>query len=52
MFFGPIADHCEHKRAWLTGVVLFTVGSVCYAVAATLNLLLIGRAVQGLLARF
>jgi EmrB/QacA subfamily drug resistance transporter len=44
---GPIADRYGHKRAWLTGVVLFTVGSGLCAVAASLDLLLMGRAVQG-----
>lgn len=44
---GPLADRYGHKRAWLTGVVLFTVGSALCAVATSLDLLLIGRAVQG-----
>ena len=45
---GPLADRYGHKRAWLAGVVLFTVGSALCALASSLDLLLAGRAVQGL----
>lgn len=44
---GPIADRYGHKRAWLAGVGLFTVGSAVCAMASNLDLLLLGRAVQG-----
>lgn len=44
---GPLGDRFGHKRVWLVGVVLFTVGSALCAMADTLSVLLIGRAVQG-----
>ncbi|WP_201491368.1 MFS transporter [Pseudomonas paracarnis] len=44
---GPIADRYGHKRAWLAGVGVFTVGSAVCAMASNLDLLLFGRAVQG-----
>ncbi|WP_420992741.1 MFS transporter [Cupriavidus sp. 30B13] len=44
---GPLGDLYGHKRAWMAGVVLFTAGSAMCAMAATLPLLLAGRAVQG-----
>ncbi|MGX9698338.1 MFS transporter [Janthinobacterium lividum] len=44
---GPLGDRHGHKRIWLLGVALFTVGSLLCALAASLPLLLTGRAVQG-----
>lgn len=44
---GPAADRHGHKRAWLAGVVLFTVGSAICGLASTLAVLLAGRAIQG-----
>lgn len=44
---GPLGDRHGHKRIWLLGVALFTVGSLLCALAASLPLLLAGRAVQG-----
>ncbi|QVM94678.1 MFS transporter [Pseudomonas sp. SORT22] len=45
---GPVADRYGHKRAWLTGVALFTAGSALCALAEALPMLLFGRAVQGI----
>lgn len=44
---GPIGDRYGRKRAWLAGVVVFTVGSAMCAMASGLPMLLAGRAVQG-----
>lgn len=44
---GPLADRYGRKRSWLAGVLLFTAGSAICGWAATLPMLLIGRAVQG-----
>lgn len=44
---GPLGDRHGQKRIWLLGVALFTVGSLLCALAASLPLLLAGRAVQG-----
>lgn len=44
---GPLGDRHGHKRIWLWGVALFTAGSLLCALAASLPLLLAGRAVQG-----
>ncbi|MDR3002904.1 MAG: MFS transporter [Acidovorax sp.] len=45
---GPVADRYGHKRAWICGVVLFTIGSALCAAASSINPLLAGRALQGL----
>ncbi|MGZ0700893.1 MFS transporter [Pseudomonas piscis] len=45
---GPLGDRFGHKRCWLAGVLLFTLGSALCAMAQELWLLLAGRAVQGL----
>lgn len=44
---GPLGDRYGHKRCWLSGVMLFIVGSACCALASDLPLLLLGRAIQG-----
>ncbi|WMD23635.1 DHA2 family efflux MFS transporter permease subunit [Achromobacter seleniivolatilans] len=44
---GPLCDRYGHKRAWLAGVLLFTAGSALCAIATSLELLLAGRAIQG-----
>ena len=44
---GPLGDRYGRKRAWLAGVVVFTIGSAMCAMAGTLSTLLAGRAVQG-----
>lgn len=44
---GALADRYGHKRAWMAGVVLFTLGSALCAWSTSLELLLLGRAVQG-----
>ncbi|WP_398500782.1 MFS transporter [Variovorax sp.] len=45
---GPLGDRYGRKRAWLAGVVVFTIGSAMCAMAGTLSTLLAGRAVQGI----
>ncbi|MFV0455784.1 MAG: MFS transporter [Pseudomonas sp.] len=49
---GPLADRHGHKRGWLGGVILFTVGSALCGFAPSLSVLLAGRAVQGVAAAF
>jgi DHA2 family methylenomycin A resistance protein-like MFS transporter len=44
---GPVGDRYGRKRAWLAGVVVFTLGSAMCAMAGNLSTLLAGRAVQG-----
>ena len=44
---GPVGDRYGRKRAWLAGVVVFTLGSAMCAMAGSLSTLLAGRAVQG-----
>ncbi len=44
---GPLGDRYGRKRAWLAGVVVFTLGSAMCAMAGSLATLLAGRAVQG-----
>lgn len=45
---GPVAD----KMAWLSGVLLFTLGAAICGFALSLSVLLIGRVVQGIAAAF
>jgi len=45
---GPIGDRYGRKRAWLSGVVLFTLGSAIAAAAPSLAVLIAGCALQGL----
>lgn len=45
---GPLGDRYGHKRCWLIGVGLFSIGSALCAWAGDLPQLLAGRAVQGL----
>ncbi|SEA93815.1 MFS transporter [Marinobacterium iners] len=49
---GPVADRHGHKRVWLGGGILFTVGSALCGFAPSLSVLLVGRAVQGVAAAF
>ena len=44
---GPVADRYGQKRAWLSGVILFTLGSAVCGWAPSLPVLLVGRAIQG-----
>ncbi|MDQ0609580.1 DHA2 family methylenomycin A resistance protein-like MFS transporter [Variovorax sp. W1I1] len=44
---GPVGDRYGRKRAWLAGVIVFTLGSAMCAMAGDLFMLLAGRAVQG-----
>lgn len=45
---GPVGDRYGHKRTWMAGVILFTAGSALCAMAGSLDMLLAGRAVQGI----
>lgn len=45
---GPLGDRFGHKRIWLYGVALFTVGSIVCASASSLDVLLTGRIIQGI----
>ena len=45
---GPLGDRYGLKRTWLAGVILFTAGSALCALAQSLDVLLAGRAVQGI----
>ncbi|MHC5307785.1 MFS transporter [Bartonella sp. LJL80] len=45
---GPIADRQGHRRAWLIGAVIFTIGSALCGLASSFSMLLIGRAIQGI----
>ena len=47
---GPMGDRYGHKRAWMMGIALFTIGSAVCAVATSLALFLTGRALQGVAA--
>jgi DHA2 family methylenomycin A resistance protein-like MFS transporter len=47
---GPMGDRYGHKRTWMAGVALFTIGSAVCTVATSLVLFLIGRAIQGVAA--
>lgn len=49
---GPLADRYGHKRAWVSGVVLFTCGSLLCGIAPDLAVLLTGRAIQGYRQRY
>lgn len=49
---GPMADRHGHRRVWLCGVALFTLGSAVCGAASSLSLLLIGRVMQGIAAAF
>ena len=44
---GPIGDRYGRKRAWLFGIVLFTLGSATSATAPSLAILIAGCALQG-----
>ena len=47
---GPLGDRYGHKRTWMTGVALFTMGSALCAGSTSLTLFLIGRSIQGVAA--
>lgn len=44
---GPLGDRYGRKRAWLIGIVLFTLGAAICAMASSLVVLIAGSALQG-----
>jgi MFS transporter, DHA2 family, methylenomycin A resistance protein len=44
---GPLGDRYGRKRAWLSGVALFVIGSATSAMASSLTTLIAGCALQG-----
>lgn len=48
LFHGPLSDACGRRPVVLTGVLVYTVGSVGCALATSIELLLLFRVVQGL----
>lgn len=42
-----LSDRYGHKKMWLLGVLLFTIGSFICAVAGSMSVLILGRVVQG-----
>lgn len=48
LFFGPISDCYGRKPFYVMGIVTYTLGSLCCALAPTVYVLLIARIIQGL----
>jgi len=46
LFYGPVSDRVGRRRALLTGIVIFLVGSLVCAFATSITWLIIGRIVQ------
>ncbi|MBC2667006.1 MFS transporter [Novosphingobium flavum] len=44
---GPLSDRFGHARTWLAGVAVFVGGALLCALAPSLTVLVIGRAIQG-----
>ncbi|EPM1824789.1 MFS transporter [Providencia rettgeri] len=47
---GPIRDRYGRKKIWLTGIVIFTLGSAICAFSASPHMLIAGRVIQGVAA--
>jgi len=47
LFWGRMADQIGYIKIFQTGTIFFTIGSLICAVSPSLNLLLLGRVVQG-----
>ncbi|WP_415886526.1 MFS transporter [Providencia rettgeri] len=47
---GPISDRYGRKKIWLTGIVIFTLGSAICAFSASPHMLIAGRVIQGVAA--
>lgn len=47
---GPLGDRFGRKRLWLSGILLFTLGSLICALSSTMPALLTGRVIQGIAA--
>ncbi|EDX0373526.1 MFS transporter [Salmonella enterica] len=49
---GSLGDKYGHKRIWVLSIILFILGSIVCAFANQLNILLWGRAIQGIAGSF
>nr|WP_305849068.1 MFS transporter [Providencia sp. M-27] len=47
---GPISDRYGRKKIWLTGIVIFTLGSAICAFSTSSHMLIAGRIIQGVAA--
>ncbi len=47
MFFGPLSDAIGRKRAILLGLAIYAAGSIVAMTAASLEVVLLGRVIQG-----
>ncbi|MCP3889532.1 MAG: multidrug effflux MFS transporter [Desulfobulbaceae bacterium] len=47
LLFGPLSDSLGRKKALTVGIIIYCVGTVVAMTATTLNMLLIGRIIQG-----
>ncbi|WP_272664287.1 MFS transporter [Providencia sp. PROV174] len=47
---GPISDRYGRKKIWLTGIVIFTLGSAICAFSTSPHMLIAGRVIQGIAA--
>lgn len=47
---GPISDRYGRKKVWLIGIVIFTLGSAICALSTSPEILITGRAIQGIAA--
>lgn len=48
LFYGPISDSTGRKKPLYVGLLIFILGSIVSVFATDLNMMLIGRAIQGL----
>jgi DHA1 family bicyclomycin/chloramphenicol resistance-like MFS transporter len=46
--YGPLSDHFGRRRPILAGMALYIVASICCSLARTVDVLIVGRGLQGL----